>query len=347
MSNVVKRCSLAVLIAGAALWTGAARPASAICVGDCDEDGTVAINEVVNSVNIFLENSPVGSCLNADQNGDSVVPINEVVGAVNSFLDAATCPTVEGAQPTPTPTEPSEPPLGERVFSIFYLKTNIQTSRFWSSGLGGGNVAEGFLPGPLKLFAGPVNPATGIAPLSLKEDAIYGMSIVQGAPPTCFKLLAQGSSGSIDCDGGSAFDVQVTQDSNGAGPGDPLVWTTNLGTDGGAGAAMLVVTQAAKLMPAGATLDECATTNYTVFEQAVYTTEKATAKVLDALEGSVLRSPADGSITLIKTGKNFSCANWTTENGDGVLMLPVVTLDQETQPNTIWDISSVIQLTDK
>lgn len=64
------------------------------CVGDCDGNGEVAINEVVNSVNIFLENAPASSCPNADQDGDGFVLINEVVAAVNSFLDAATCPLV-------------------------------------------------------------------------------------------------------------------------------------------------------------------------------------------------------------------------------------------------------------
>ena len=80
--------------------------AAAVCVADCDEKDGVLINEVVASVNIFLENDLVSSCPNADQDGDGSVLINEVVGAVNSFLDADTCPMVEAAAPTPTPTNP-------------------------------------------------------------------------------------------------------------------------------------------------------------------------------------------------------------------------------------------------
>jgi hypothetical protein len=90
-----------------------ARPAGAVCVGDCNADAQVLINEIVNSVNIFLETSPLSSCTNADQNGDGKVLINEVVAAVNSFADPTTClqvgpggtatPTVAGATPTPPP----------------------------------------------------------------------------------------------------------------------------------------------------------------------------------------------------------------------------------------------------
>lgn len=84
--------------------TLAARPAGAACVGDCDGDGEVLINEIVAAVNIFLGTKDVSSCPNADQNGDGQVLINEIVGAVNSFLDASTCPMVTPGGPTPTPT---------------------------------------------------------------------------------------------------------------------------------------------------------------------------------------------------------------------------------------------------
>lgn len=89
--------------AAATLVLAGATTARAVCVGDCNTDGEVLINEIVASVNIFLETANVSTCRNADQNGDNLVLINEVVGAVNSFLDPEKCPMVAGG-PTATPS---------------------------------------------------------------------------------------------------------------------------------------------------------------------------------------------------------------------------------------------------
>jgi len=70
-----------------------------VCVGDCNNDGQVLINEIVASVNIFLETANLSTCQNADQNGDGLVLINEVVAAVNSFLDPTGCMVVGGRTP--------------------------------------------------------------------------------------------------------------------------------------------------------------------------------------------------------------------------------------------------------
>ncbi|HUI27231.1 MAG TPA: hypothetical protein VL403_14205, partial [Candidatus Kryptonia bacterium] len=67
------------------------------CVGDCDGDGVVKINEAQACINIFLGGS-LDVCRNCDRNGDMQVKIDEVQGAVNSFLDAATCSRVMGEQ---------------------------------------------------------------------------------------------------------------------------------------------------------------------------------------------------------------------------------------------------------
>ena len=69
------------------------QPMASACVGDCDGNGVVKINEVQACINIFLA-APLSTCANCDQNGDLQVKINEVQGAVNSFLDASTCPHV-------------------------------------------------------------------------------------------------------------------------------------------------------------------------------------------------------------------------------------------------------------
>ena len=69
-----------------------------VCVGDCNGDGEVKINEIVSAVNVYLGTADLlTTCKNADQNGDGFVKINEVVLAVNSYLTPATCPTVTAA----------------------------------------------------------------------------------------------------------------------------------------------------------------------------------------------------------------------------------------------------------
>lgn len=56
------------------------------CAGDCNDDGTVTINEVITTVGIALGNAPLSQCPAADANGDGSVAINDIVQAVNSTL---------------------------------------------------------------------------------------------------------------------------------------------------------------------------------------------------------------------------------------------------------------------
>lgn len=60
--------------------------AGASCPGDCNGDGSVAVNELILGVNIALGSAQVGACpqFDADQSGS--VSINELVGAVQSAL---------------------------------------------------------------------------------------------------------------------------------------------------------------------------------------------------------------------------------------------------------------------
>jgi hypothetical protein len=59
-------------------------PAS--CVGDCDENGNVTVNEIVTVVNVALERMPMGICEagNADRNQE--ITIDEILVAVNGAL---------------------------------------------------------------------------------------------------------------------------------------------------------------------------------------------------------------------------------------------------------------------
>lgn len=81
-------------------------PVGAVCVGDCDGDGQVRINEVITGVNIGLDQLPLAACPSFDANDNGAVAINEVITGVNNGLTG--CPEeptpTSTPQPTPTPT---------------------------------------------------------------------------------------------------------------------------------------------------------------------------------------------------------------------------------------------------
>jgi subtilisin-like proprotein convertase family protein len=57
------------------------------CVGDCDGNGNVEINELIRGVNIALGTAPVADCPAFDVDGSGTVEINELVSAVSSALN--------------------------------------------------------------------------------------------------------------------------------------------------------------------------------------------------------------------------------------------------------------------
>ena len=98
MSTRILRGRAGALVSTAlgALWLNllAAAPASAVCVGDCNGDGMVAINELITMINIALGNATVGSCPALCT--DNTLDISCLISAVNNAL--------EGCPATPTPT---------------------------------------------------------------------------------------------------------------------------------------------------------------------------------------------------------------------------------------------------
>ncbi|MFI5364735.1 MAG: proprotein convertase P-domain-containing protein, partial [Candidatus Binatia bacterium] len=68
------------------------------CVGDCNCNGRVTIDEILTMVNIALGNTDVSVCPAGDPNADARVTIDEILTAVNDALNM--CP----ATVTPTPT---------------------------------------------------------------------------------------------------------------------------------------------------------------------------------------------------------------------------------------------------
>ncbi|MBI3782281.1 MAG: hypothetical protein HY270_02655 [Deltaproteobacteria bacterium] len=56
------------------------------CVGDCNGDGSVTIDELITGVNIALDNLTTDACGNFDSNGDGAVTIDELIQGVTVAL---------------------------------------------------------------------------------------------------------------------------------------------------------------------------------------------------------------------------------------------------------------------
>jgi len=96
-------------------WGGAAHGA---CVGDCNGDVAVTVNELVLGVNIALGTATLPQCASFDANRDGEVTVNELVVAVG--YAAGSCPVAatptEGPPPTATaPVEPTATPTPSDV----------------------------------------------------------------------------------------------------------------------------------------------------------------------------------------------------------------------------------------
>jgi len=57
------------------------------CVGDCNNDHSVTVDDLLTMVNIALGNTPVGTCEAGDANGDHEVTVDEILTAVNKALN--------------------------------------------------------------------------------------------------------------------------------------------------------------------------------------------------------------------------------------------------------------------
>lgn len=60
------------------------------CVGDCNADNKVVVNELITGVNIALSTLPVSACPSFDTDNSNSVQVNELIRAVNNALGS--CP---------------------------------------------------------------------------------------------------------------------------------------------------------------------------------------------------------------------------------------------------------------
>jgi hypothetical protein len=169
------------------------------------------------------------------------------------------------------------------------------------------------LPGPLRICAGR-DLGEGLRPLGLREDVVLGLGVADGTT-LCAKLIARGSSGTLDCDGGTPADVVAAQAAGGL---TRVTIDTGLGLDAGTGAAIIRAPISFQTLPAGMPPSACATTAYPPQQfSAALTTAIGTARVAD-LEGNTLAE-------ISANGSTFDCANWLAGEGAAlVLPFPVV-----------------------
>ncbi len=66
--------------------TPTSTPPGGGCVGDCDGNGTVSIEEIMVGINIAMDEATLASCQSLDVNNDGQVTVNELMQAVNAGL---------------------------------------------------------------------------------------------------------------------------------------------------------------------------------------------------------------------------------------------------------------------
>lgn len=67
-------------------------PSSAECVGDCDGNANVSIDEIITLVRIALGEVPVSGCLSANADGSDAVTVTDVLSAVGNALNGCVEP---------------------------------------------------------------------------------------------------------------------------------------------------------------------------------------------------------------------------------------------------------------
>jgi hypothetical protein len=214
--------------------------------------------------------------------------------------------------------------LGERAFTVRRPQSRLALSNSEEVDAS----ADPWQPATLRLCGGrPL--AEGLYPLSLREDVVLGIPLQDGGV-FCAKLTARGSSGTLDCDGGTPVDVRASQDLDAV---TRIVVDGGLGVDAGTGAAIIRAPIAFLQLPAGASPDDCQDAAYPASFNGALTTATGTAQVLDFNDAVVAEANA--------TGASFSCTDWRTGSG-GVLVLPIPIVNGPT-----GDLAAALVLADQ
>jgi len=349
------------LAAGVVVWLGvltfAARAATAACVGDCNNNGTVTAGELTKVISIInlCDGAATGcaaipgsdkQCTNADRNGNGVISAGEltlIISNINSFASGCPSqvvtptptPTVTPLLPTATPTS-SGPVLGRRVFSLG------ATSGFYSSLVP--SLKAGTPAGTLLLDAGAQD-GSGHATVTMANGpSIISTSIALGGLTLCTKI--DSCTGTLYCKGGTNVDtisqleslapgLTCVRDGTHSCPNSPTsVCCSNacegVGVGSGnqpvrtagvnatdSGAGSLLLMCQEHIVQLPSATGNCATADYSA---AAITNELYTTGTATAKVTDHCAgsgAPANKAVVFAKTGEKFDCSNWTTENGAG------------------------------
>ncbi len=267
-----------------------------VCPGDCDGSGRVGGGEIQTCVNINRGQFPVFVCTACDVDGDGLVAVEEVGRAVDSSFNQCPQRSTPTFTPFATPTVPPTPgttPLGA-------VSLEVRGASEGDPGASSGlflffpgspvvNVAQLVSGDPIGLVAGTPD-ASGVASLVLAADAVLALQPTFGVG-ACFRFMAAGSQGAIDCDGGSAFDVASFSPEGPLAPTDSSLFGNGL--DSGPGAAVLFLQEQVAVLPSGSPPETCASIEYPAPRTVAYTTATAFA----------VKGQASGD----RRGTNLSC----------------------------------------
>jgi hypothetical protein len=246
-------------------------------------------------------------------------------------------PTTDVPVSTPTETPGPGDELGERVFSIRTDTTVTAESRsaLVTSALGAvfpfPNIAMGFTSGPIRLVAGATD-ANGVGSVRIAEDVVFGTTRIDGSG-ICFKLLAAESAGTIDCDGRPSPDVVLDEAGGRDAPlAEPMIVD---GDPTGAGSLILdVIVEQAQLPISADPATQCADAPFGAPLRMLFTTGRVTAIKGASRYPGATNTPVDG--------ENFSCEQWTMENGPGMLSAPLVEFNDAAG----GDVANVLRIAD-
>lgn len=250
--------------------------------------------------------------------GDTIVAarVRDVAGVVSATREIVV--RVEPEQPFSCQTG-----LGERDLAVRHPSSRLLTSAAGTADAS----TDPWAAATLRICAG-ADIGDGLHPLTIREDAVLGLALADGGT-LCAKISARGSTGSLDCNGGTPADVRVMQDVQGV---TRVAVATGLGVDAGTGAATILAPIAVLQLPPGSTPAACQTAAYPSAFTGVLTTAAGTAQVVE-LAGPVV-AEASGS------GTNFDCSAWQS-SAVGALVMPFPLVNA---PSGDGDLAAVLEL---
>jgi len=198
-------------IAVAALGLGAAPAWS--CVGDCNQDNSVTVDEVLTGVSIALGARPLSECVDFDGNGDAQVTVDEVILALNNALGG--CPDL-GPTPTPTNSHATATPVPTASPTASASPTATQPSEI-------GPVITYFGLATADGFEVPQSGTTANGlPIFNRVAGAGFMIVVEGRPGTSGSTIGQCNSSYDEFSPEARPDLQILSNRN-LGAGNPAV----------------------------------------------------------------------------------------------------------------------------